>query len=257
MKDAQLIKAINDWDIKTVKKLLSRYDYSYRSINAHFKTTLTLIGKASAQSVDVKTDPLFHIAMSLIDHGADINARSESNTSFIKVCVEEYQIKFLKKFITNHLENIHKECFFKALGDAAEFIDSKLVLNMLDLGKQDYNYTELETLHLMTRKNCCDGIKWLLDYGCHVDMRDDSAYTPLMYAAECDLEESTAFLINHGANPFLVDDLGRTPIEIYKICKEYSAFGETKTLEIMENAIDNLMLQKSIKSDKMTQCISF
>lgn len=246
----ELKQAVNNRDYETVKQLLDANPC--KSVNTLFKQTLDLISMDSASTnYDGKTDPLFHIAMEFVKHGANVNTVNNYDDTFIKLCIAGQQTQLLEAFLKTHIAKIKRDDFFDALLDAGDYSDAKLLLTMLDIGKTIYDYDEFDTMHRMVQRDSVEGMQWLLGQGCHIDKYDDDDYTPLMVAAEYDHSESIAFLLDQGADPLLVDDQGRCALDI--IIENLHDPSEPKSLELLASAVENATLNKTIKNPERSQ----
>lgn len=240
MKDEEIEKAINEGDSKAVKRLLNKYSHS--SLDDHLKTTLELIrSELVHNSSKQKINALFSIALTLADHGADINTHTDSDHTFILLCVDHKKQKYLKECLDNHIEKIDAESFFDALGRATENKDMTLMM----LRNSHFDYTNYRALHIMAENGCIDGMQWLLDHGCDIDMRDGDDSTPLICAAAFGEKQIITFLLDHGANPLLRNVHGENAIDMLCKCFDNRTY-DKHVFKILESAMENRQLNNAI-----------
>tara|TARA_B100000674_G_C37464280_1_gene744059 strand:+ start:57 stop:662 length:606 start_codon:yes stop_codon:yes gene_type:complete len=82
-------------------------------------------------------------------------------------------------------------------------------LDVLDIGK-------MTTLHISAGVGAYDVVRFLLSNGCkkHVNAKDKDYETPLHLCADYGSEKVFDLLIEHGANPFILNTQNQSPIEL-------------------------------------------
>lgn len=240
---AKIAEAINNFDSKLVKNLLSLQFYP-NNLDALLKLTLDLLERPKRPSKQ-KINNLFSIAKELIYLGADINTENSSHNTIINICVIRNRAGTLRRYLKYYIDYLDSEYFFKAIDSADSLGNDILAVELLEFGKQYYDYSKTFLINILSCGGSIDAVTWLLKYGCDPNSRDEENGTPLMSAANTGIEDMIVLLLNYGADISLVDDNGKNAIDWY------IQYDNENSLPILKQAMENHLLTQSIKDGCM------
>ncbi|MFP4497950.1 MAG: ankyrin repeat domain-containing protein [Vulcanimicrobiota bacterium] len=193
-----LIKS-EKWDL--IKKIISHKNFRIDAVMAEliFLTALELN----------RTELLELLLMG----GYKINSTTFLGIKPVHYAVYKGDIP-LVAFLLSHGANINvvDNNGFTPLSYAVFYKNSSLI-NFLMSREAVFNLGEHYALHLAAGFDLIEIIKYLLDLGMDIDVRDRKGKTALHHAAEEDNYAMAEYLLEKGANPNLIDENNRTPLD--------------------------------------------
>ena len=145
-------------------------------------TTLPIESGATTPLHNAAENDEAKVVASLLDRGADIEARNEKGSTPLHV--------------------------------AAEYNESEVVALLLDRGANIESHTKrgVTPLHLAAAHNKPEVVALFLDRGANIEARPESGRTPLHFAARYNKPEVVELLLDRGANIAARNEKGTTPL---------------------------------------------
>ncbi|PSN32604.1 hypothetical protein C0J52_26221 [Blattella germanica] len=155
------------------------------------------------------------IAIKLLKHGANPNAKDQDDTSVMHYAAEENLMKAVECLLELKCDI---DCTNKngetPLLAAVERGNEEIAIKLLKHGanpnaKNDYSNTPM---HYAAQRNLKKVVGCLLELKCDIDRTNKNGKTPLLQAVERGNEEISIKLLKHGANPNAKNNYGNTPM---------------------------------------------
>jgi len=192
-------------DVKMVQTLLDyEADVNAQCLSSYTPIYSASLGLGESPAVRNGTQSLPDVARLLLEHGIDVNGRTNYDDTPLHAAAEHGGVEFVHVL----------------LGHGA------------NVGAED---TEGKTpLHLVARNGHVELAGVLLEHGANIGAEDTEGRTPLHEAAEKENIEVVRLLLEHGANVGAEDKNGETPFqvaslkkyrEIMKLLLDYGAKG--------------------------------
>ena len=155
------------------------------------------------------------VAQSLVEHGADINSRSEEDWTPLHVASAEGHFKF-GKWLLNHGAGVNSKQDFglTPLHIAAENGHLEVCRMLLQRNAEvnSMNYEGLTPFFLAWGHGNFDIARLLLDHNMDVHVHDNERNTPLHSAVEDGVFDVAQILLERGAEVNCCNDFGFTPL---------------------------------------------
>lgn len=216
--------------------------------------------KLTALHMAVEKDINPHIALHLIQAGANVNAVDEGGNTPLHYAVEIKNIEIVKAMIKAgadvEIENGEQNTalMIAVAGDDLQMI--QLLISSGAVVKTSGSKKNHEVLHTAAyHSNNLETVKLLLKAGANVNGRDDVGNTPLIYAAwranskntgAEKMPELITLLLSAGADPNAKSERGTTPMSVVIDAQNNTAVNGDEVLNRM-NAIGNLLRKHGAK----------
>lgn len=146
------------------------------------------------------------VASILIDHGADVNARTKDRSTPLHVASERGHLEFVRFLLkcgadVTAQNNVEQSPLHWALRGTGPNLELARILLEGGADPNARDYAGYTPLHLASCKALLDFMHLLLDYGADVSIQDNNRRTPLSWAAMMERDEASRILIEHGADP--------------------------------------------------------
>jgi ankyrin repeat protein/outer membrane protein OmpA-like peptidoglycan-associated protein len=248
----KLLEAVEHGDTESVRSLLDK------GAKAQFSTPFPADGRPPhiCDYGDIFITALSkgrpEIVQMLIEHGANVNARSIEGDTALKCVANRLEIA---KILIEHGADVNARndygdptLMWANLTTAKLFLDHGAKVN----ARNDYGDTTL-----MHKTQYPDFIRLLLEHGADVNAKNKEGQTALMFPGlyhDFDpdrLLESDRLLLEHGADPTLKDDSGKTALDY---CPEKEIERKKLLMEAMEKA--KLATVPPEKQDKLDEWLN-
>lgn len=159
----------------------------------------------------------------LVRYASEIDKKNKEGLTPLMVAVEAGRLDMVNALLSQGAsievtDRAGRTALVHAIGNSK--VVEKLLLKGADPDTTDR--AGMAAIHWAIRKESKDSVKQLLQYGAHVNARNDEADTPLLMAVKSGFDVVDLLLI-HGASPGFADQIGETPLHQAALHNDFPA----------------------------------
>lgn len=238
-----IIKAIDSGCADDLRDLL-KSGVPSAELTASLGYIIRMLGR---KSDPIEVNSLFDMAHLLVKFGAPMDTEERSDTLLTRYA-KHNKINELKDYLENNC--CEEQQFFKLISAACDKKSEATALMLIDLGREKYDFSKTYLLHDSVDADLFMVAKKLLACDIDINRQDRYGATPLHEAAIFDHPETIVLLLDHGADLFIKDKDGKTPIN-------HIENSDNQSYAILKSAMEQHQLERLVDIQDSTSGLSF